>query len=207
MQLDHLFMFVPDEQIAHQMMEDAGLRVNYARRHPGQGTRNLCACLDDVFFELLWADGSDATDESRNIGLERRSQGHGSPLGISWRGDAPFACEAYAAPFLPEGVTIPVAIASRDEALPFMFRTPGGQPPVARTDGLTGNRQMPRFAHLLHCELRVPEPSKLRPFTAPMERLSVVSGKPGFHVVMADAGGREAGSFAWQAPDWPEKHP
>lgn len=52
-ELDHLFLLVSDEQTAIAMMEDSGLRVNYRRVHPGQGTSNLCACLDDVFIELL----------------------------------------------------------------------------------------------------------------------------------------------------------
>ena len=57
-ELDHLFLFVSSEATARQMMDDAGLRVNYSLSHPGQGTRNLCACLDDVFLELIWLDGS-----------------------------------------------------------------------------------------------------------------------------------------------------
>ena len=54
MELDHIFLFVRNEEPAQRMMADAGLRVNYTRHHPGQGTTNLCACLDDMFFELLF---------------------------------------------------------------------------------------------------------------------------------------------------------
>ena len=63
-EVDHIFLFVSGEARAREMMEAARLRVNYSRAHPGQGTRNLCACLDDVFLELLWLDGSEILPES-----------------------------------------------------------------------------------------------------------------------------------------------
>ncbi len=89
-ELDHIFLIVRDETQAHSMMDQAGLRVNYSRVHPGQGTRNICACLDDVFIELLWSDGSEVSPETRQVTLDDRCNGRGSPLGVSWRGTSPF---------------------------------------------------------------------------------------------------------------------
>ncbi len=141
--LDHIFLMVSGEEEAARMMEAAGLRVNYARRHPGQGTQNLCACLDDMFIELLWADGTEISEESERISLGARCRGQGSRLGVSWRGLAPEGCDAYAAPFLPEGVNIPVLSKSLRPDMPFVFQTPGGAPPVDRDPTLVGDRQQP----------------------------------------------------------------
>lgn len=186
-ELDHLFLFVPDEETAQSMMARAGLRVNYARAHPGQGTRNLCACLDDVFLELLWLDGSPISDESERITLGLRGRGTGSPLGISWRGLSPFeedasGVEPYRAPFLPSGASIPVARASLDPSVPFVFRTPGGVPPIERTDGLAGDRQAPDLTTLAKCTVFVQNPEIAREVLAPFDRLTIDKGAPGFRL-------------------------
>ena len=107
MPLDHVFMIVADEARARAQMEADGLRVNYARPHPGQGTANLCACLDDVFLELLWFDGSPMSDATKEIGLADRATG-GSRFGIAWRGEPAVETVPYQAPFLPPERSIPV---------------------------------------------------------------------------------------------------
>jgi len=188
-ELDHLFLIVPDEKTATNMMEDAGLRVNYRRVHPGQGTSNLCACLDDVFIELLWLDGSEISDETEAITLSSRARGEGSPIGISWRGSSPFESQKggttpYYAPFLPKGVHIPVATASLDPSLPFVFRTPGGAPPIKRTDGLVGERQVPELATLGCCEIMVPNADSVREFLTAFDRISVRSGEPAVRLTL-----------------------
>lgn len=152
-ELDHIFLFVKNKAKAAQMLQDAGLRVNYGRQHPGQGTSNLCACLDDMFIELIWADGTDISAESDRISLGARCRGEGAPLGISWRGISPKGCATYAAPFLPNGVSIPVLAESLSPAMPFIFQTPGGAPPIERDPDLVGNRQHPRLARMGTCTL------------------------------------------------------
>ena len=199
LQLDHLFLFVANRERAEAMMAEAGLRVNYARAHPGQGTSNLCACLDDVFLELLWLDGSPVSAESERIGLGARGRGEGSPIGVSWRGGADVVTEPYAAPFLPPGVTIPVARASLDPALPFAFRTPGGALPIERTDGLPGERQRPDWATLARCEVTVPRPERAAAMLAPFERLSVVAGAPGLRATLRSPDGTATREIAWNA--------
>lgn len=200
MELDHIFLFVPDEFTARTMMDAAGLRVNYARQHPGQGTRNLCACLDDVFLELLWLDGTDVSPATERIGLAARGQGEGSPFGISWRGATSLPTKPYAAPFLPEGVLIPVAAASDELALPFVFQTPGGVPPIDRTDGLPGDRQRPGLATLGACELRLPNPADAAALLASFDALTLEEGPPGLRATMLDANGQPARTVVWDAP-------
>jgi hypothetical protein len=196
-ELDHLFLFVPNEASAHEMMAAANLRVNYSRFHKGQGTRNLCACLDDVFLELLWLDGSEISAEAEAITLGARGRGQGSPVGVSWRGESEVACVAYAAPFLPAGVTIPVAHASLDLNLPFVFRTPGGTKPIDRKDGLVGDRQSPELTVLGQCEIFVPNPEQVSGLLAVFDRVIVRQGVPSLKITLLDSNGRIGREFTW----------
>jgi hypothetical protein len=199
-ELDHIFLFVSNETTARKMMKAANLRVNYSRVHPGQGTRNLCACLDDVFLELLWLDGTEISAESERITLGARGRSVGSPIGVSWRGVGPFEENlSYAAPFLPNGLTIPVARASLDPELPFVFRTPGGTPPIQRTDGLVGERQTPELATLKVCVVSVPNPKIVMPLLSPFEKISVCKGLPGLRFTLLDIRGEVKRSFEWMA--------
>ncbi|MEM9107448.1 MAG: VOC family protein, partial [Pseudomonadota bacterium] len=157
-ELDHVFLFVESRTVAEKMMDEAGLRANYSRSHPGQGTTNLCACLDDVFLELLWLDGSVMSEESERVSLGKRGRGEGMPVGIAWRGDCPLKTDQYAAPFMPIGKGIPFARASNSLSVPFVFETPGGVPPILREDDLAGERQRPLYTTLLSCLVRLQEP-------------------------------------------------
>ncbi|UWR24517.1 VOC family protein [Sulfitobacter sp. S190] len=188
-ELDHIFLVVADERTARSTMKDADLRVNYTRDHPGQGTRNICACLDNVFLELLWHDKTTVSAESEAITLGARIRGEGCPIGISWRGMSPFedtaeGTEPYNAPFLPKGMSIPVAAASLDPMLPFVFRTPGGTPPIDRTDGLVGRRQAPELATLSHCEVSLPDPGAAEHLLAPFRQISLRQGEYALKLVL-----------------------
>jgi hypothetical protein len=197
-ELDHVFLFVRDESTAAQMMRDAGLRVNYSRVHPGQGTRNLCACLDDMFLELLWLDGSDISPQSEQVTLGRRGRGDGSPIGVAWRGEAALVTQAYRAPFLPDPVTIPVALASFDASLPFVFKSPGGVKPVARTDGLVGDCQRPALSRLGQCTVIVPDPAPVENLLMGFDKLKVERGPAGLALQLLDADGVVARRFEWR---------
>jgi Glyoxalase-like domain len=197
-ELDHLFLFKPSELCAREMMTKAGLRVNYTRTHKGQGTRNLCACLDDIFLELLWLDGSDILTQCNQITLAARGRGEGSPIGVSWRGQCELDCIEYAAPFLPAGVTIPVARASLDAELPFVFRTPGGTRPIDRTDDLVGNRQSPHLTVLGHCEILVPNPEPVVQLLETFDRVTVREGAPSLTLTLLDANGRVGREITWK---------
>jgi hypothetical protein len=199
LELDHIFLFVRDEHHAREMIAQAGLRVNYSRIHKGQGTRNICACLDDMFLELLWLDGSVAANECEAITLTARGRGEGSPIGVSWRGECNLDCVGYKAPFLPEGGTIPVARASLDPDMPFVFRTPGGIRPIDRTDGLVGNRQSPDLTVLGYCEISVPNPGPVAALLAGFDRITVCEGRPGLNLILLDQHGQSGREFKWEA--------
>lgn len=197
-ELDHIFLFVPHEPRAREMMAKAGLRVNYSRIHKGQGTRNVCACLDDMFLELIWLDGSDAAKECEEITLAARGRGEGSPIGVSWRGECELDCVDYKAPFLPDGVAIPVARASLDPDMPFVFRTPGGIRPIDRSDGLVGNRQSPDLTVLGRCEITVPNPAPVAELLAAFDRITVREGHPSLNLILLDRNGRTGREFKWE---------
>lgn len=201
-ELDHLFLFVKDEPTARSMMMNAGLRINYSRIHSGQGTRNLCACLDDVFLELLWLGGSPISKETEEITLAARGRGHGSPLGVSWRGSSCFEADPketvpYLAPFLPAGVSIPVARASLKPELPFVFRTPGGTAPIDRTDGLVDDRQSPHLATLGPYTLSVPNSDEVASLLKPFNRLTVQQGQPRIQMTILRKDGTVGNRIDW----------
>lgn len=198
-ELDHIFLFVPSRSAAERMMEEAGLRVNYSRSHPGQGTTNLCACLDDVFLELLWLDGSAISEESERMTLGERGRGAGLPIGVSWRGDCPMKTDGYAAPFLPHGSSIPVARVSKDLSVPFVFESPGGVPPIRRDDGLVGERQRPLYETLRSCRIQLREPGQTRQLLAGFEKISVVEGADNrLEFVLGGHGAHADKSIIWQ---------
>jgi len=198
MELDHIFFFVPGEAHARASMARVGLRINYSRKHPGQGTQNVCACLDDAFLELLWLDGSPMSPESEAIGLGARGRGLALPLGIAWRGQAPYETLPYAAPFLPDGITIPVARESLDPAMPLVFASPGGAAPVDRTDRLVGERQQPELATLARCRLRMPQAARAAALLAPFRRFDLHEGPLRLEFDLADAAGRVARTVVWK---------
>lgn len=171
-QLDHLFVFVRPGAPEAAALERAGLRASYRRRHPGQGTANVCYCFDNAYLELLWIEDEAETTAPavvRTRLAERadwRRTGT-SPFGIALRGGSseelfPGGSWEYAAPFLPPGLTVPVASASADLGQPFLFRSPGSQRPDAWTDGRAGTRQRP--AGLIDiAALRLDLPATVRP--------------------------------------------
>ena len=151
MQLDHVFVFVDDLETASKALMCLGLEESFRRRHPGQGTENICFCFENAYLELLTVsdrDGVRAPALAATKLWERsqwRSNG-ANPFGISFRltGESeaiPFPTWDYRPPYLPEGMSIPVAVASDDLALPFVFRSPGSLPPSEWTDGRAGNLQ------------------------------------------------------------------
>ena len=140
MAVDHIFVFVDPAGPQIAALERIGLVETYRRRHPGQGTANVCYGFDNLYLELLWV-----TDERevrspaiRRTGLYERAQwsaGGTCPFGIAWRetsGGADFGLPTwdFTPPYLPEGMTIPVSADSDDPHQPFLFRSPGTSAPV-----------------------------------------------------------------------------
>ena len=145
-EIDHLFVFVERGAPDARRLDRAGLRPSYRRRHIGQGTANICYCFDNAYLELLWvADEAEInTPAVARTRLAERADWRrtgASPFGIALRtasAEAPLPFETwdYAAPFLPQGMILPVARASDDPRQPFLFRSPG----TARPDAWTGDR-------------------------------------------------------------------
>jgi hypothetical protein len=88
--IDHVFMLVSADGPEIDHLASMGLVETYRCTHPGQGTRNVCYCFDNVFLELLWVDDNDAarSDAIKRTGLYERSLWRTSgtcPFGIAWR--------------------------------------------------------------------------------------------------------------------------
>ena len=170
--LCHVFVFVKPGAPEAAGLHAAGMVESYRRRHPGQGTANVCFCFDNAFLELLWVT-SEAEVTSPPIARTRlaerarwRETG-ACPFGIAIRTAAsdgpdaplPFATWPFAPPYLPPGTTIPVALASEDPRQPFVFRSPGSARPDAWTDGRAGTRQRDAgLAEIAGVHLRLPVP-------------------------------------------------
>ncbi|MEE8602798.1 VOC family protein [Euzebya tangerina] len=164
--LDHIFVATETDGGVHaSALEEAGLVPSYRRRHVGQGTANICYALDDVFIELLWlvdeAEVTSAAVAPTALGPRVARQDGTCPFGVAVRGSGPSAPTfAWAPTFLPDGMTLPVAEASRDPALPLVFASPGTAGPAEWTDGRAGARQT--AAGLTHCQAtRLDVPSSL----------------------------------------------
>jgi hypothetical protein len=147
MELDHLFLFVSPEGPEAEALIALGLRESFRRAHPGQGTANLCYCFDNAYLELLWL-SDEAAARSPGVartGLAERSgwrENGANPFGLALRGEAlPFPAWDYRPAYFPEGLSIPVAAFSDDPAQPFVFLSPGRQPPDQWDDGRAGRRQ------------------------------------------------------------------
>lgn len=147
--IDHIFVFPSDLERLQHRLEGAGLESSFEREHPGQGTANVCYCFDNLYLELLWV--SDAAARlnphvARTALIERGTGAMSAcPVGIAWRDGPgrPLDLETweYAAPFLPAGSSIAVAIESEGPQAPFLFRSPGTSPPSEWRDGRQGDLQ------------------------------------------------------------------
>ncbi len=137
--IDHIFALIDPAGPEIAQMEQLGLVETYRRVHPGQGTRNICYCFDNLFLELLWVDDTAAamSPTIRRTGLYDRSLWRSSDVcrfGIAWRAPSSETGLAiptwpYAPPYLPEGMAIAVARDGDDPRQPMMFQSPGSAPP------------------------------------------------------------------------------
>lgn len=189
-ELDHIFVPVAlgGEDDARAMRE-AGLTEGSPNVHPGQGTACRRFFFENGFVELLWLVNEEEarSPHIRRMGLvERLTQHQASPLGIALRcppdaRDAlPYPCWDYRPPYLPEGMSIPVAEASDDVRLPMMFAIPFGHAPIhapkERRQPLTHACGAVRIAH---ATVQGPQPGVDTPALRAMERrglLRVASG-------------------------------
>ncbi|MBK8099318.1 MAG: hypothetical protein IPK26_19585 [Planctomycetes bacterium] len=181
--LDHVYVFCQSGAPEQQGLLDAGLRVGRARNHPGQGTANVCFFFADLMLELIWLRD---LAEARSPGVarleleERAAWRHRrtSPFGIALRcteasGQLPFASAPYAAPYLPPGVTMPIAVNPAGAREPMLFALPPG----ARWDPPDVAHPW-RDAGLQNLELTLPELAADSPLGAlRLPRLDIVRGE------------------------------
>ncbi len=148
MDLCHLFMLIESDGPEPAALAALGLAESFRRDHPGQGTANLCYCFDNAYLELLWVTDAAALEAPRirRTRFQERAawrRNGASPFGVGLRGDGPLPFEtwAYRPPYLPDGMSLPVAVDSDHPGHPFLFRSPGAAPPIAWSDDRAGRRQ------------------------------------------------------------------
>jgi len=97
-------------------MTDLGFKESYRRKHPGQGTENVCYCFDNMYIALIWVTTQNdlISPVVEPLKFNERSKWTTlgtSPFGIALRCQTsfPFESHLYHAPYLPEGVTLPYA--------------------------------------------------------------------------------------------------
>jgi hypothetical protein len=136
LQLDHIFLFIEPEGREISVLKELGLRETYRREHPGQGTANICFAFENAFLELLWITrpAEAASPATLRTGLLARSKWRSEgtcPFGIAWRGGSDtIPTWPFEPPYLPAGISIPVATDSDDACQPMMFTFPGAVPPT-----------------------------------------------------------------------------
>ncbi|MGE5476392.1 MAG: VOC family protein [Bacteroidales bacterium] len=207
--LCHVFVFVENRAAAQAALDACGLAESFRRTHDGQGTANLCACFDNAYLELLWAEDQTAlasvsVARTRLAERSRWRDSGASPFGIGLRGRIPFPTWEYRPPHLPDGMGVAVALGSEDPRQPFLFRSPAEARPDHWTDGRAGERQTAaglREITGLHLELPVGASPALRTLA---ER-GVLSLKPAVRprlvltISRADGGQRQLSlpDFTW----------
>ena len=114
--VDHVFICVENPHATERALADFGLQFGRRRIHQGQGTANACAFFDNAYLELLWRHDDDElqSDVVRPLGLWERVRWRetgASPFGVAFRPEddnVPIETWPYDAPFLPEGIDIPI---------------------------------------------------------------------------------------------------
>ena len=131
LELDHVFICISDELNVTHALTEFGLNLSSRQIHKGQGTANRCAFFDNAYLELLLRD-SDRDLQSKQVEAVslwermRWKNTNASPFGVSFRftetkQNIPVATTPYDAPFLPKGITIPVATPQDSIHEPLIF--------------------------------------------------------------------------------------
>lgn len=191
MELDHIFLFVEDVDRAILSAEDIGLVETYRRAHPGQGTANVCYAFENAFLELIWLTNREEAESVaiRRTRLAERADWRRAgtcPFGIAWRGQEGeqelVETWPYTPPYLPEGMSIPVATISEEPSLPMFFQSPGRLAPRDWPDERKGQLQSALgYTTIEDIELQVP-----RDLPIPDE-LKVLSGAGLFSLGRAES--------------------
>lgn len=138
--IDHVFVIRRADAPLPPAILQHGLTEQYRRKHPGQGTANVCYAFDNLYLEILWIhDAAEATAPGiRRTGLLERSQWASRascPFGIAWRRGhdgrtLPVSSWEFRPPYLPANRPIRVAVDSDDTRQPLLFEAPGDKAPL-----------------------------------------------------------------------------
>lgn len=151
------------QEAAEDAVERLGLTETYRRKHPGQGTANVCCCFDNGFIEFLWVENPEeaSREPALRLGMIERRQPGKCPFGISWRGEAGPKSPAkwrYMPSYLPPGMGIDVLDDRSNHLLPLMFQSPGTAAPIDwPEERRRGLQHQNGFGRVLTVDLKVPE--------------------------------------------------
>jgi len=200
MELCHVFLMIAPDGPEPAALEGLGLVESFRRVHPGQGTANACYCFDNAYLELLWPTNTAELEAPRTLRTrlkERarwRSNG-ASPFGIVLRADGPLPFETwpYQPVYLPDGMSIPVAVDSDHPGHPFVFGSPGATPPLAWTDGRAGARQgAAGLTEIIGLHLETPVAAGIPASLRSLEALGLLTVEAGeAHRMTLDITGRD----------------
>lgn len=157
LELDHLFICVRRDAPEAEHLARVGLREGRRRTHQGQGTANVCFFFRNAMLELIWvADEEEArsplVQPTRLWERWRWRETGGCPFGFCFRpvgesrGPLPFSTWDYAPPYLPEGLSMPIAVNSERSQEPLLFVSWLGKRPDARSED-----QRPPMNHRIGC--------------------------------------------------------
>ena len=141
LELDHVFICVSDEPNVTRTLTEFGLNLSSRQIHQGQGTANRCAFFDNAYLELLVRDDDRdlQSKQVKAVSLWKRMRWrdtNASPFGVSFRftemteQNIPIATRPYNAPFLPKGITIPVATPQDSVYEPLIFLSLVAKAPI-----------------------------------------------------------------------------
>jgi hypothetical protein len=92
-ELDHVYVVVPDYQDAARHLGEAGITLDtaFVSRHEGGGTASVSALFENAYLEILWVEPTVSVEEANRSDVEEFvratawSEGEPSPFGIGLR--------------------------------------------------------------------------------------------------------------------------
>ncbi len=140
LEIDHIFICVSRGAPEAQLLQEVGLTAAAPATHPGQGTSNERFFFRNAYVELLWVhDETEVTSQSvRRTRLWERCHWRDTgacPFGVALRRSTPnaflpFDTWSYRPQFLPDTVSIDIAVNSDNHREPLLFILPSGGQPI-----------------------------------------------------------------------------
>ncbi|MFN3241698.1 MAG: VOC family protein [Planctomycetota bacterium] len=128
--IDHFYVFAQPGAPERRRLLERGLRIGAARRHPGQGTENVCFGFADSYLELIWIrdEREAASPAVAPLRLGERGDWRrrgASPFGVCLRvtpdEGAPFASWPFRPDYLPDGMRFEMTREHDEVHQPLLF--------------------------------------------------------------------------------------